>query len=373
MDFGIMFFASAGEGPGQGKYRFLIQAVRFADVRGFTCVWTPERHFHPFGGLFPNPAVTSAALAMITSRLQIRAGSLISPLHDPIRIAEDWSVVDNLSEGRAAISFGSGWNVDDFVFFPERYARRQEVMYEQIERVRELWRGGAVTAVNSFGHPVELRLYPRPVQPELPVWVTSSGNDRTFASAGRIGANVLTHLIGQDLESLARSISVYREARRESGFDPRAGKVSLMLHTFLGTDLGEVKETVRAPFSAYIESAVSLEQKAAAAGGTISGGHRIEPHELTPEMLAGLLDLTFERYFERAALMGTPETCRRFVWELKETGVDEIACLLDFGVPHHAAMRSLEILDELRASFSAEALGSARQRFTETFAEDLDF
>jgi len=45
---------------------------------------------------------------MITTRLQLRSGSLISPLHDAILIAEEWSLVDQLSAGRVAISFGSG-------------------------------------------------------------------------------------------------------------------------------------------------------------------------------------------------------------------------------------------------------------------------
>src|SRR5215470_14828521 len=133
MEFGIMFFSSAGDlRPGRGRYALLLDAVRFADRRGFAAVWTPERHFHPFGGLFPNPAVLSAGIATATERLEIRAGSLISPLHSALRIAEEWSVVDNLSGGRAAISFGAGWNVDDFVFAPDHYERRYEVMAQQI-------------------------------------------------------------------------------------------------------------------------------------------------------------------------------------------------------------------------------------------------
>src|SRR4029079_12523134 len=111
MDFGIMFFPSAARNEAERQYNLLIEATRYADEHGFCCVWTPERHFHEFGGLFPNPSVTSAALAMITRNVQLRAGSLISPLHNELRIAEEWSVVDNLSAGRVAISFGSGWNV----------------------------------------------------------------------------------------------------------------------------------------------------------------------------------------------------------------------------------------------------------------------
>src|SRR5262245_52032364 len=121
MDFGVMFFAGSDRRLAADRYRLLIDAAQFADRHQFCAIWTPERHFHEFGGLFPNPSVLGAALAVVTTRIPIRAGSVIAPLHDPIRIAEEWSIVDNLSGGRVAISFGSGWNADDFVFHPDRY------------------------------------------------------------------------------------------------------------------------------------------------------------------------------------------------------------------------------------------------------------
>src|SRR5206468_528301 len=128
MDFSLMFFSSTDQVHPHDRYDLLLNAAVFADQHGFTAVWTPERHFHAFGGLFPNPSVTSAALAMVTRRVALRAGSLVSPLHDVIRIAEEWAVVDNLSGGRVGVSFGSGWNVDDFVLAPNTYAQRQARM-----------------------------------------------------------------------------------------------------------------------------------------------------------------------------------------------------------------------------------------------------
>lgn len=368
-----MFFSSLDSERNVGKYDLLLESTRFADARGFCCVWTPERHFHEFGGLFPNPVVTSAALATITQNLQIRAGSVISPLHDPIRIAEEWSVVDNLSSGRVAISFGSGWNVNDFIFFPERYERRHQIMYEQIELVKKLWRGETIPAKNSFGKELRLRLYPKPVQAELPIWITSSGNVETFRSAGAIGANLLTHLIGQDLTQLREKIVQYRRAREEHGFEASSGIVTLMLHTFLGADLEEVRRMVKKPFCDYLRSAVSLEQLAALGGGAISGGHKIEPHEISEDLITELLELTFARYFESGSLMGTVESCEPMVWRLVDTGVDEIACLLDFGVGDvEAVLESLERVDVLRRAFSTDSQSRSVEDALEEFTEPLE-
>ena len=66
---------------------------------------------------------------------------------------------------------------------------------------------------------------------------------------------MLTHLIGQDLERLEEKIRRYRAARAESGREPRDGRVTLMLHTFLGRDLESVRQTVRHPFREYLRSA----------------------------------------------------------------------------------------------------------------------
>ncbi len=223
------------------KYRLLLEGAKFADKHGFAAVWTPERHFHAFGGLYPNPAVTGAAIAAVTERVQIRAGSVVLPLHHPMRVAEEWAVVDNLSNGRVGISFASGWQPDDFVLKPENFADNKNVMLRNIEVVRKLWRGEALPVRRPAGKAVDTRILPRPVQSELPFWVTSAGNPETFTAAGRIGANVLTHLLGQTVEELEDKLAAYREAWKEAGH-PGEGYVSLMLHTFVGTD----DEAVRA-------------------------------------------------------------------------------------------------------------------------------
>src|SRR4029453_6956783 len=99
------------------------------DAHEFVAVWTPERHFQAFGGLYPNPAVLGAALAAITTRVGIRAGSVALPLHHPVRVAEEGAVVDNLSGGRTGVSFASGWHRDDFVLTPTPYDERKEEMF----------------------------------------------------------------------------------------------------------------------------------------------------------------------------------------------------------------------------------------------------
>jgi natural product biosynthesis luciferase-like monooxygenase protein len=371
MEFGLMFFAGSDRPAGGDRYALVRDAAQFADRHGFSAVWTPERHFHEFGGLFPNPSVLAAAMAVMTERVQIRAGSLIAPLHDPVRIAEEWSVVDNLSHGRVAISFGAGWNADDFIFHPERYAVRQAWLYDAVAEIQRLWRGEPVVRENGAGLSISVSVRPRPVQPELPTWVTSSGHVDTFVSAGRIGANLLTHLIGQTLDQLRDKIRRYRDARAANGFDPRAGKVTVMMHTFIGRDLQEVKRIVKVPFCNYLKTAVRLEERAAAAGGAVSGGHRIEQHAIPEAAMQDLLDVTFERYFSTASLLGTVDTCEAMVSRLEACDVDEVACLIDFGPSDEQVMASLHYVDRLREACGTDARARAEAAALRDFSESL--
>src|SRR5215216_3066909 len=132
MKFSLFFFSHDASRTAENKYRLLMESARFADANNFSAVWTPERHFQDFGGLYPNPSVLSAALAMITKNIDIRAGSVALPLHNPVRVAEEWSVVDNLSNGRVGISFASGWHPLDFVLSPHTYQDRKEHMFNNI-------------------------------------------------------------------------------------------------------------------------------------------------------------------------------------------------------------------------------------------------
>ena len=343
MQFSLFYFASNDAEATADRYRLLLEGAKYADQHDFAAVWTPERHFHAFGGLYPNPSVMSAALAAITERVQIRAGSVVLPLHHPIRVAEEWSLVDNISKGRVGIAFASGWHSDDFVFYPEHYAGRKEIMFDGIETVQKLWRGEAIQVQGGAGNELEVKIFPQPVQPTLPVWITAAGAAETFIKAGEIGANVLTHLLGQTVEEVAEKVRLYRESLARHGHDPQAGKVTLMLHTFIDEDRERVREKVRGPFTNYLRTSIGL-----IANLIRSLELPLDLKTMSDEDMDSLLAFAFDRYFETGALFGTPASCTAMIERLKAIGVDEVACLIDFGVDVDDALAALSYLNTLR-------------------------
>jgi natural product biosynthesis luciferase-like monooxygenase protein len=342
VDFSLLYFASNDAERASDKYRLYIEGAKFADQNGFKALWTPERHFHAFGGLYPNPSVLSAALAMVTDRIRLRAGSVVLPLHDPVRVAEEWAVVDNLSNGRVDLAFAQGWNANDFVLSPDAYDDRKDRMYAGIETVRKLWQGESITLENGTGEDRDIKIYPLPQQPDFETWMTCSGGVERFIEAGAAGLNVLTALLFQEVDALAEKLASYRQARADNGHDPDAGHVTLMLHTYVDDDMESVRERVREPFKDYLESSVDLWR-----------GESDRLENLGRREREDLLEFAFERYFQTTALMGTPDTCAEMVERLSEAGVDEIACLIDFGVDRDATLAGLRGINTLRQRFAA--------------------
>ncbi len=164
----LFFFSADAEEQSTHRYRMLFEAARFADEHGFAAVWTPERHFQRFGGLYGSPTATGAALAMITRRIGIRAGSVVLPLQNPLRVAEEWAMIDNFSNGRVAIAAASGWHVNDFVLSPETYQNRYQDMFAKIEIIQRLWRGEKISLPNGAGVATDVGILPLPVQKDIP-------------------------------------------------------------------------------------------------------------------------------------------------------------------------------------------------------------
>ena len=368
IDFNIFYWGN-DDGVGPAKYELLLEGAKFADAHGFNAVWTPERHFHAFGGPYPNPSVTGAAVAAVTSNLAIRAGSCVAPLHHPARIAEEWAVIDNLTNGRVGLAIASGWQPDDFVLRPENTPpENKPAMYAAIDQLRKLWAGEAVEFPKKDGTPHAVITQPRPVSARLPIWVTTAGNPQTWKEAGEIGANVLTHLLGQSVDEVAGKIEIYHAALREAGHDPADFKVTVMLHTYLAETREAAEAVAREPMKDYLRSAAGLIKQYAWAfpafkkpeGATNPFDVNLEG--LSDEEMDAILEFAFQRYFNDSGMFGTVADGLARTEQLKSIGVDEVACLIDYGIPVRDVLEGLKPL--------AQVLAEAN-RGTELAADDF--
>jgi natural product biosynthesis luciferase-like monooxygenase protein len=348
MDLSVMFFGSESMIEPAKKYDDILAIARAADELGFKAVWTPERHFQDFGQVFPNPSVLSAALAVATTRIEIRAGSIVLPLHHPLRVAEDWAVVDNLSHGRIGISMATGWHSKDFVLAPHNYADRRDRTLSDIDLLRKLWSGEPIEIPDGVGEMTSVRPQPTPARRELPLWLTTSGSSATWVAAGSRRMGILAAAASLDPAELAEKIRIYREAYDAAPPQQASGSqsiVTLMIHAYVGDSDDAVRERARVPLQSYLESYLrQVSSSKDAASQQASGGGQVDPRRM--------VEFAAERYLRGGALIGSPQRCLDTLSSIRELGVDELACFVDFGLDRDEVLRSLRLLAELRSKIA---------------------
>ncbi|HET8683590.1 MAG TPA: amino acid adenylation domain-containing protein, partial [Micromonosporaceae bacterium] len=154
---------------------------------------------------------------------------------------------------------------------------------------------------------------------------------------------VVTNLMTQDVAQLAGNIALYRRTRAEHGLDPAGGRVVVLLHTYLGVDLAQVREQAFEPFCGYLRSSFSLLGQVAN-----SLGINIDLDTTPDDDVRFLLSRAYQRYCEERALIGTVDSSRDVVRAVLDAGVDEVSCFVDFGLPAQAVREGLPFIDALR-------------------------
>ncbi|WP_413802451.1 hypothetical protein [Streptomyces iranensis] len=138
---------------------------------------------------------------------------------------------------------------------------------------------------------------------------------------------------------MAANIEVYRAARAKNGLDPAGGTVTLIMHTFAGESDKQVRDIVKGPFKAYLKSSFDL--------------WRNQWSDLKGVDQEQVVNFAFERYFRTASLFGSVDKCVRSVEKLAQAGVNEVACLVDFGVTGDEIRAALPQLDQVRSRVQA--------------------
>ncbi|WOJ88881.1 LLM class flavin-dependent oxidoreductase [Methylocapsa polymorpha] len=299
MRLGLFLNFEHGEESNLAAFQRQIDLAEKAEQFGLDELWVSEHHFSSFTQSGSTLAIM-AHLAGRTSRIRIGAAAILLPLHNPIRLAEDLATIDILSRGRLDLGLARGGP------FPTQYAHfhiePDEARARSDEAAELLLRLLTDESVNFKGrwHVCEgLTVYPRLVQPKLPVWVASADKD-TVARASRRGFGLMAgHAASQALIGGLRD--VYREA--SGARDPDV----VILRNVC------VADTDAAAHKAALPALERFYERMREHSGRPAG----------PMSLDGAL---------AAGLIGSPETCRAKLEELKaavpvSSLVLKIACL----------------------------------------------
>ena len=204
-----------------------------AEEFDFDSVWLAEHHFREYG-YCSTPAVMLAAIAARTKRIRLGTGVVVLPLNHPVRVAEDYAVLDHLSNGRVDLGVGRGYQPHEFQGFRVDQSRSREMFRESVEIIQKAWTEDTFNYDGEFYQCEELSVRPKPLQQPHPPMYMASLSPETFELCGRYGFNLLcSPVFGFDVNTGANQIQQYREALTKHGRNPADYQVAALTMTYV--------------------------------------------------------------------------------------------------------------------------------------------
>jgi probable LLM family oxidoreductase len=245
VDVGVDSFAAVVTDPDTGaviesaeRMAHLLEEIELADRVGLASYGIGEHHRVEYYDAAP--AVILAAAAARTSQIRLRSAVTVLSAADPVRVFQEFATVDLISGGRVELVVGRGSFTEAFPLFGLDLADYDELFDEKLDLLLRLRESTEVTWSGRHRPPlVRQRVYPRPVQDPLPVWVGVGGTPASFVRAGVLGLPLMVAIIGGEPRQFAPLIDLYRRAGAEAGHAPEMLRVGLHCFGFLGDDVAQ--------------------------------------------------------------------------------------------------------------------------------------
>lgn len=218
------------------RYEQLLDQIVYAEQLGFDACWIAEHHGYltPRHALAcPNPAVLLAAAAQRTRRIGLNTAIANLSLRHPLLIAEDYALVDLLSQGRLGLGIGRGSFGHEYAAFGRNIEESRERLEESWEIIQRAWRGETVTFQGRYYTIDRARINVTPVQQPLPRHWFSAIRGESFAARGRAAEPIicLPHLTADSFQSLANLIKAYRQQYLAASGDADRYELPLIFYT----------------------------------------------------------------------------------------------------------------------------------------------
>ena len=193
-----------------------IDEARLAEDEGMDAVFLVEHHFDG-NCAYVDPATFASALAMATSRIKIGFAVLQTSLYHPLRMAEQISLIDNLSKGRLIVGLGRGSlvNMHEYSGYQIDPDSAQE-RFEEIEKIlMQCWTQDKVVHAGKYWTFEIPMLRPRPYAKPHPQILRSVASEASLAAQARLGRPVL--MAAATAAGAKRNIAIYRKAAQDAG------------------------------------------------------------------------------------------------------------------------------------------------------------
>jgi alkanesulfonate monooxygenase SsuD/methylene tetrahydromethanopterin reductase-like flavin-dependent oxidoreductase (luciferase family) len=341
MKFGAFFLlGSPGMLPARDVYQRVLDQTAFAESAGFDSVWIAEHHFSNYGYV-PNPLMFAVKLAQATTRVRIGTAVLVLPFWDPLRIAEDIAMADQLTDGRLEVGVARGYQPYEFARFGVDFATARERSDETLAVMLAALRGTEVTHAGPTRGIPETTTFPRPLQqPHPPIWLAAATKE-SFDVAVHHELNGMTTMSGRPIGVLEQNWRNFLQARTDAGLGPPP-VFSVQQQVCVTPTDADVRRFL--PLYLY-----QLRQATALRTGReeVREGHARElPFEGEPSP---------EDLFQERTITGSPGRVRELIERYREVcGMTHMTCVMAPGdMPHEDVIRSMRLFaDEVMPHFA---------------------
>ncbi|MGX9136068.1 LLM class flavin-dependent oxidoreductase [Rummeliibacillus sp. JY-2-4R] len=223
------------------RIREVVEEIVLADKVGLDVFGVGEHHREDYA--CSAPAVLLAAAASQTKHIRLSSAVTVLSSDDPVRVYQEFSTLDAISNGRAEIMAGRGSFIESFPLFGYDLQDYNELFDEKLDlllKIREsekiTWTGKHRPSINNRG------VYPRSVQEPLPIWIASGGTPESAIRAGFLGLPLTLAIIGGSPLYFERSVQLYYRAAEQAGHDLSKLKIASHSHGFIAETTELAKE-----------------------------------------------------------------------------------------------------------------------------------
>src|SRR5687767_2095240 len=235
-------YVPALDGPSPELYSHWLEQIDAAENLGFDSLWVTEHHFRYFGGMLPNPQLLLAAAAGRTKRMRLGTAVSLLPMHHPVRIAEDFAMVDLVSNGRLDFGAGRGMHPLEYAVFNADWNNAQLRLPEALDVIVRAWSDSAFEWSGEHYRYPKLNVFPKPIQkPHPPIYVTANKDPESFQMIGRRGHHLMTLPWIATNEIQRPRVDQYWNALRDGGHSKEDKDVFVMYPVYIGASDAEAR------------------------------------------------------------------------------------------------------------------------------------
>lgn len=248
LEFGISTFgeATADTGIGNAKHAHkrmqeLIREAELADKLGLDVFALGEHHREEY--IISSPEVALAGIAAVTQNIKLSSAVTVLSSADPVRTYQNFATLDLVSGGRAEIMAGRGSFIESFPLFGYNLNDYDALFEEKLELLLAINNEEQVTWSGTFRPGLRQQgIYPRPLQPRLPIWIAVGGTPASVARAGKLNLPLTIAMLGGQPEQFLPLVHHYRKNAEAAGHDKDQLQLALNAHMYIADHSGRAAD-----------------------------------------------------------------------------------------------------------------------------------